>query len=165
MVYGAGDVVIEKTRTAWLAATFLGVGLIKPGPGTWASTLTVVLWWLGARLLPASWLWPASLAICLLVTAVGIPTSTIVARESLTKDPGFVVIDEVAGQMIPLIACPLRWKYLLASLVLFRIFDILKPPPLRLLEKLPEGTGIMVDDLGAGLYSWLVLHAAISLGV
>ena len=155
---------IEKTRLAWVTATFFGVGLMKPGPGTWASTLTVVLWGWETRLIPALWLWPAALGVCLLITAVGIPSSTIVARESRAHDPGFVVIDEVAGQMIPLIACPLGWKYLLCSLVVFRIFDILKPFPLRRLEKLPEGTGIMADDLGAGVYSWLVLHAAISLG-
>lgn len=158
------EVVIEKTRTAWVAATFFGVGLMGLGPGTWASAITVVLWWWGARFIPVFWVWPTSLVVCVVVTAVGIPASTIVARESLTHDPGFVVIDEVAGQMIPLIGCPLGWKYLLASLLLFRAFDILKPPPLRRLEELPGGTGIMADDLGAGFYSWLVLHAAISLG-
>jgi len=93
------------------------------------------------------------------VIAIGIPASTIVARESGSKDPGFVVIDEVAGQMIPLIIAPLRWKYLLASLILFRCFDILKPPPLRALERLPGGTGIMLDDIGAGVYALLVLTA------
>ena len=71
------------------------------------------------------------------------------------------MIDEVAGQMIPLIVAPLRWKYLLASLILFRCFDILKPPPLRALERLPEGTGIMLDDVGAGVYALLALTALI----
>jgi len=73
------------------------------------------------------------------------------------------VIDEVAGQMIPLIVAPLRWKYLLASLILFRCFDILKPPPLRALERLPEGTGIMLDDVGAGVYALLALTALMKL--
>ena len=73
--------------------------------------------------------------------------------------PDAINVDEVAGQMIPLIIAPLRWKYLLASLILFRCFDILKPPPLRALEKLPEGTGIVLDDVGAGLYALLVLTA------
>lgn len=155
---------IEKSRTAWLTATFLGVGFLKPGPGTWASAVTVLLWWSGARLLDPLWLWPSALGLCVLVIAVGIPTSTIVAWESSIHDPGFVVIDEVAGQMIPLIASPLGWKYMLASLVLFRVFDIWKPPPLKLLEKLPAGVGIMIDDVGAGLYAWLLLHIAIAFG-
>jgi len=91
------------------------------------------------------------------VVAIGIPASTLVARQSGIKDPSFVVIDEVAGQMIPLIIAPLRWKYLLVSLILFRCFDILKPPPLRALERLPEGAGIMLDDVGAGVYALLIL--------
>ena len=69
-----------------------------------------------------------------------------------------VVIDEVAGQWVTLIACPLLWKPLLAGFILFRAFDIVKPPPIRSLEKLPEGTGIVVDDLGAGIYGLIVLQ-------
>jgi phosphatidylglycerophosphatase A len=82
----------------------------------------------------------------------------VVARESGLKDPGFVVIDEVAGQLIALIAVPLDWKYLLAGFILFRGFDITKPFPLRRLEVLPEGIGIMMDDVGAGLYALFLLQ-------
>ncbi len=157
-------VTMGKSKTAWLTATFFGVGFLRPGPGTWASAITVLWWWGAARLLDPLWLWPSALGVCVLVTLVGIPTSTIVAKESSIHDPGFVVIDEVAGQMIPLIASPLGWKYMLASLILFRVFDIWKPPPLKRLEKLPAGTGIMTDDLGAGLYAWVLLHFAIAFG-
>ena len=149
-----------RTGWAWLVATFLGIGRLAPGPGTWASLATVLLWWplalvvSGHRALLAA-------TIAAAVTAIGIPAGTRVARESGIKDPGFVVIDEVAGQMLPLIIAPLRWKYLLLSLILFRCFDILKPPPLRALERLPEGTGIMLDDIGAGLYALLVLAAVL----
>ncbi len=107
----------------------------------------------------SSHLFVVAVAITCAIVAIGIPASSVVARESGVKDPGFVVIDEVAGQMIPLIIAPLRWKYLLASLILFRCFDILKPPPLRALERLPDGTGIMLDDVGAGGYALLVLAA------
>lgn len=100
-----------------------------------------------------------ALLIAIVVIAIGIPASTRVAQESGIKDPGFVVIDEVAGQMFPLIIAPLRWKYLLLSLILFRSFDILKPPPLRALERLPGGSGIVLDDVGAGIYSLLVMAA------
>ena len=71
---------------------------------------------------------------------------------------GFVVIDEVAGQMIALIAVPVDWKYMMASFILFRSFDIVKPFPLRRLETLPRGTGIMMDDVGAGLYALVLLQ-------
>lgn len=117
------------------------------------------LWWLASRFISNSHLVLVAAVVTFAVIAIGIPAGTIVARESGNKDPSFVVIDEVAGQMIPLIVAPLRWKYLLAGLILFRCFDILKPPPLRALEHLPNGTGIMLDDVGAGIYALLVLAA------
>jgi phosphatidylglycerophosphatase A len=96
--------------------------------------------------------------------AGGIPAATRVVRETGLSDPRFVVIDEVAGQLIALIAAPLQWKSLLVGFILFRAFDILKPPPLRLLERLPEGTGIVVDDLGAGLYALAVMQLFLHYG-
>lgn len=92
-----------------------------------------------------------------LVTLVGIPAAGMVARESGEKDPGFVVIDEVAGQLLALVFAPLRWQYLLASFILFRAFDILKPPPIGSLESLPQGYGIMLDDLAAGGYALILI--------
>jgi phosphatidylglycerophosphatase A len=67
--------------------------------------------------------------------------------------------------MLTLVAVPLQWKYLIIGLILFRAFDIVKPPPVRRLEKYPGGTGIMLDDLGAGLYAWIVLRALLHVGV
>jgi len=148
-----------RSRLCWLIATFFGVGYVPPGPGTWAAAVTVLLWWLSARVLPATWYLPAAIAAAVAATLIGIAPSGVVARESGHKDPRFVVIDEVAGQMIALIGCPLNWKYLLAGFILFRSFDILKPFPLRRLEKLPAGTGIMMDDVGAGLYALVLLQA------
>jgi phosphatidylglycerophosphatase A len=152
------DAAIKKSRFSWLIATFFYIGYMKPGPGTYASAVTVVLWWAAAHLIPANWLSLVALGVAVLITLLGIPPSTVVARESGREDPGFVVIDEVAGQMIALIGVPATWNYLIAGLILFRIFDILKPFPLRRLENLPEGTGIMMDDVGAGLYALLLLQ-------
>jgi len=148
-----------RTRWAWIAATFFGIGRLPGGAGTWASIATVLLWWMLCGLILNTHPSVIAAIITCTVIVIGIRASTLVARESGIKDPSFVVIDEVAGQMIPLIIAPLRWKYLLASLILFRCFDILKPPPLRTLERVPEGTGIMLDDVGAGIYAALVLIA------
>ncbi len=82
---------------------------------------------------------------------VGIPAATIVARESGHKDPGYVVIDEVAGQWIALIGTRPDWPHAVLALLFFRVFDIWKPWPIRRLEALPEGTGIMLDDVAAGV--------------
>src|SRR5262249_55341636 len=147
-----------KSRLSWLIATFLGIGHLQPGSGTWAAAATVLLWWLASRWLQPGWITPIAAVAAIVITLLGIPPSTVVARESGVKDPGFVVIDEVAGQMITLIGVPVHWKYLLAGFILFRSFDIVKPFPLRRLEKLPGGAGIMLDDVGAGLYALVLLH-------
>jgi len=143
----------RKTKWAWTLATFFGAGLLKPGPGTYGSIAALLLWYAAAHVLHPTFL---ALAIAttiaaVAVTLIGIRASTIVAREAGREDPGFVVIDEVAGQLIALIAIPSDPAHAALSLVLFRLFDIWKPWPIRRLEALPEGTGIMLDDVAAGV--------------
>jgi len=150
---------------ATLVATFLGVGRMKPGPGTWGSLATVVTWAVVSRFLPAAWVIPSNIALAALAVGVGIPAATLAARGSGLKDPQFVVIDEAAGQLITLIGAPLAWKSFLVGFILFRVFDIVKPPPVRQLEKLPEGTGIVVDDVAAGLYGLVVMQLLLHFGL
>lgn len=152
--------VAKRTAWAWVSGTFFGIGLVGKGGGTVASIVTVLLWWLLARsIAPDSLLW-ATLAAALVSTALGVAASAVVARECGKKDPSEVVLDEVAGQLIALLFAPgAHWNYVLASLILFRSFDILKPPPVRQLERLPGGWGIMMDDVAAGLLALLVLQA------
>ena len=152
---------------AWatLVATFFGIGRLRPGPGTWASLATTLLWWLLASHLPPAARLPAILVLIVFVVAIGIPASTLEARGCGKHDPSHVVIDEVAGQLVTLIASPIVWQALLAGFILFRGFDILKPPPIRSLEKLPDGTGIVVDDLGAGIYALILLQVLVHLGI
>jgi len=141
-----------------LIATFFGVGYLKPGPGTWASMAAVLLW--GA----AAWWFHPSPPILLtmllggtaLAIGFGVPAATVAERESGRQDPGFVVIDEVAGQWIALLGCTADWAHGLIALVLFRLFDITKPFPIRRLERLPAGWGIVFDDVAAGLYALVV---------
>jgi phosphatidylglycerophosphatase A len=152
----------KKTLWAWLIGTFFGAGLLKPGPGTYGSIAAVLLWYAAAHILHPA---PIALAVgtalgAILAALIGIPAATIVARESGREDPGHVVIDEVAGQLIALIAIPADWRHAALSLLLFRLFDILKPPPIRQLERLPAGTGIMLDDVAAGLFALAVAQLA-----
>jgi len=148
-----------------LTATFFGIGRLHPGPGTWGSATTVLLWTALAYALPLALRTPVAIALALLVTLIGIPAATQISRAYATKDPQFVVIDEVAGQLIALIAAPLSWKTFLAGFILFRAFDIVKPPPVRQLEKLPEGTGIVLDDVAAGLYALAVMQLLLHSGL
>ena len=147
-----------RTRWAWAAATFFGTGFLRPGPGTWGSAAALLLW-LGA----AHWLHPSALALrigtaiaAIAAMLLGIPAASIVARESGREDPGFVVLDEAAGQWIALLAAsPAHWPQWLLAFLLFRFFDILKPPPARQFDRMHGGFGIMMDDVAAGLYALL----------
>ena len=150
---------------ATLVATFFGIGRLRPGPGTWGSIAALVLWAAIAYLLSPSLRTPVAIVLAVLVTLIGIPAATLVARASAVKDPQFVVIDEVAGQLITLIAVPLAWQTFLAGLILFRAFDIVKPSPIRQLERLPEGTGIVLDDVAAGIFALVAMHLLLHVGI
>jgi phosphatidylglycerophosphatase A len=143
---------------AFAVATFFGTGYLTPGAGTWASIAAALLW------IATAWWFHLSNTALLLVLAAGIglalvfgiPAATIAERESGGHDPGFVVIDEVAGQWIALLFCPADWAHGLIALILFRLFDITKPFPARRLERLPGGWGIVFDDVAAGLYALVI---------
>jgi phosphatidylglycerophosphatase A len=150
---------------ATLIATFFGIGRLRPAPGSWGSAATVLLWAALAYALAPALRTPVAIALAVVVTLIGIPAATLVARGSGIKDPQFVVIDEVAGQLVALVAVPLAWKSLLAAFILFRVFDIVKPPPVRQLEALPEGTGIVLDDVAAGLYALGIVHLLLHFGL
>ena len=146
------------SRVAFAIATWFGCGYFPVAPGTAGSLAAVVIayvlaTWTGWH----SWHF-AALAVVL--TPAGIWAAGVTARESKSKDPGIVVVDEVLGQWITLAgALALNWKSWLAAFFLFRLFDIWKLPPIRRLEGLPSGTGIVADDLMAGVYGALVLFA------
>ena len=161
----ADSAALRAPLWANLTATFLGIGRMRPGPGTWASAATMLLWAAFAHALSYPLRTPILIGLAAVVTLVGIPAATRAARASASKDPSFVVIDEVAGQLISLIAVPLSWKTFLAGFILFRVFDILKPPPVRQLERLPEGTGIVLDDVAAGIYALAVMQLLLHWGL
>src|SRR5579862_5237842 len=115
----------SKAPWAWTAGTFFGIGFIKPGPGTWGSLAAAALWFFAAR---AAHLNTISLAIATAVAAaavtlIGIAAGSIIERESGSEDPGYVVIDEVAGQWVALAVCPVEIRHALLALALFRLFD------------------------------------------
>ena len=153
------------TRWAWTVATFFGAGFLRPGPGTWGSVAATLVYAAAVALLRPSPmpLLLGTLVALLIVVALGVPASTIAARESGRKDPGFVVIDEVAGVLVALLLgatsahSSFDWQSMIGALLFFRIFDVWKPFPVHQLEKLPAGWGIVFDDLAAGLYAGICL--------
>jgi phosphatidylglycerophosphatase A len=140
-----------------LLATFFGCGYFPWGPGT-AGSLAALLIAIGLH----SWFAAGRLTFALLVLVLVYPAvwaSTRAARILKTDDPAVVVIDEVLGQWLTLLgAAALNWKTYLAAFVLFRIFDICR------FENLPEGAGIVADDLAAGAYAAIFLLISGSLG-
>jgi phosphatidylglycerophosphatase A len=150
---------------AKVVASFCGIGRLRPGPGTWGSAVAVLSWAALAHALAPSSRTLAAIGLAAAVTLIGIPAATLVARGAGRKDPQFVVIDEVAGQLVALVAVPLGWKTFLTGFILFRVFDIVKPPPVRQLEAIPEGAGIVLDDVAAGLYALGVMHLLLHFGL
>jgi len=150
---------------AKLVSTFFGAGLLRPGPGSWGSAATVLLWWLLSGWINPNWQPAATMLLAAVAVLIGIPAATHMARATGLKDPQFVVVDEVAGQLITLFTVPVSWKSMLLGFILFRGFDIVKPPPVRQLEHLPEGIGIVLDDVAAGLYALAIMQLALHFGL
>jgi phosphatidylglycerophosphatase A len=144
---------------ARLLATWFYCGYAPKAPGTAGSLAALALAWLLARYAGMGPLGIAFLGVVL--TGPAIWAADVTARQTGLKDPQIVVVDEVVGQWITFAgAARLNWKSWILAFVLFRAFDILKPPPVRQLERLPGGTGIVLDDVMAGVYAALVLCAA-----
>lgn len=128
-------------------STFFGAGFFPVAPGTAASFITMLIYKFGLYKLS----WPFQALIIVFLVIAGAAASTRYGRLLNRKDPGRIVIDETCGQLIALFLVTPGWKELLLAFILFRIFDILKPYPIKKLEALPHGWGIMADDVGAGL--------------
>lgn len=164
-----------------LAVATCGVGLLPFAPGTWGALVGVALY-LGVRFVSLhlvalgerGWLVPPLAVlqptlILLLLTGLtlagiwaGTRTESLLAR----KDPGAVVIDEVVGQLLTYAFIPYGGVWMLVvGFIAFRAFDIWKPYPIRRLESLPSGLGIMADDLLAGFYAAVVLSVLTSLSL
>jgi phosphatidylglycerophosphatase A len=175
----------RKPRLALFIATACGIGYIPVAPGTCGSAagvfLTIVVTWLTSRgtlaavsmvrsvnfwreILIPGYAW---FLIALAVAAIGVWASSQVSRYSREKDPQFVVVDEVSGQLFTYAFAFTvgNWKYLLLGFILFRVFDIWKPFPARQAESLPGGWGIMADDWVAGIYAAIGLWVARAAGL
>ena len=145
------------TRLAVWLATWFGCGYFPVGPGTVGSLAAIAIAALLHIYLGAGRATLLIVTLALLLPAIWASTQT--ARLMNREDPGAVIVDEVLGQWVTLLgATALVWKSFLAAFVLFRVFDIWKPWPVRNLEKLPGGVGIVADDLAAGLYGALILY-------
>jgi phosphatidylglycerophosphatase A len=142
---------------AKLVATGLGSGYSPVAPGTAGSLVGLLLFLpLAGRALSIQ------LAAVVAVTILGVLAGGRLATTLGLKDPGVVVVDEVAGQWITFLALPMTPVTAVAGFLLFRVMDIVKPWPARALERLPGGLGIMADDVAAGIYAHLLLRLGLA---
>jgi phosphatidylglycerophosphatase A len=135
-------------------ATLFGIGRFPIASGTVGSAATIPLALLLAWCGP--WVYGVSTGV---IVVLAIWSAQAAESHFALKDPHEVVIDEVAGQLVTLFLVPVTIGWYAAGFLLFRLFDIVKPPPARQLERLPGGAGIVLDDLAAGLYANLLIHA------
>jgi phosphatidylglycerophosphatase A len=147
-------------RLAWLLSLWFGCGRVPYAPGTAGTLGAFPIYWLTRP----HGLFALTLA-ALTIAVAGIWASSRVAAETGTKDPQFVVVDEVAGVLVTWLAAPPTWQGVAIGFVLFRIFDWKKPFPARALERLPGGFGIVLDDLAAGAWGALALVVARAAGL
>lgn len=141
-------------------ATGFGSGYSPIAPGTAGSLLAMLIWWGYSLLFSHCISIPVLTFIVIVVfTFAGVWSSSVVEKY-WGEDPSRVVVDEMVGTWIALLAVPegAHWGYMLAAFVLFRFFDIMKPLGVRKMESLPSGFGIMADDILAGIYGFIVIY-------
>lgn len=141
-------------------ATGFGSGYSPIAPGTAGALLAMLIWWGYSLLFSHCISIPVLTFIVIVVfTFAGVWSSSVVEKY-WGEDPSRVVVDEMVGTWIALLAVPegAHWGYMLAAFVLFRFFDIVKPLGVRKMESLPSGFGIMADDILAGIYVFIVIY-------
>ncbi len=129
-------------------------GLVPIAPGTAGSAVTAVIY----VLLCDSMSTMAWLVVLAVVAAISLPVAGAEAEARGRKDPGPVVIDEMLGFLVTVGFLPYSLSMTLAGFLLFRVLDIIKPPPARWLERLPGGWGIVLDDVAAGIWGNVILR-------
>jgi phosphatidylglycerophosphatase A len=152
---------MKPTDYLALSIATCGVGYLPLAPGTFGSLVGLGIFLLFARLTTGTALVALVLVLIVAVTLAGIWAGTRIEQLSGRKDPGKVVVDEVAGQLIALFPLTIfaHWStgLVILSFILFRFFDIVKPYPANRLQELDGGVGIMFDDLVAGVYGAVVV--------
>ncbi len=154
----------RKGAVARAIATWFGCGYVPIAPGTAGSLAALAI-----AIALHTYLGSTRITFLILATILLLPaiwSAGVVAKQENKKDPRLVVVDEVVGQWVTLAgASTLNWKSYLAAFLLFRLLDIWKPPPVRQLEHLPGGTGIVADDVMAGVYGALAIFLLDRFGV
>lgn len=140
----------------WIATGF-GAGLFPKAPGTFGSLVALLPWWFLLRHLPIAWY----VVVLIAAFAIGVWACGVAGKRLGVDDHRALVWDEFVGLWIALCAAPVGWPWMLTGFVLFRLFDIWKPWPVRVADRsVHGGLGVMLDDVLAGVYALIVLQLA-----
>ncbi|MFW6159679.1 MAG: phosphatidylglycerophosphatase A [Acidobacteriota bacterium] len=139
---------------AKVISTFFGIGYFPLAPGTLISLAAVLVYKFFLFRLSTVYF----LVMLVFIFFIGVWASSIVSQVSQKDDPRFIVIDETLGQLLILFKLNPQWPLLLAAFFFFRVFDIIKPFPIKKVENFPAGWGIMLDDLVAALYGGILIN-------
>jgi len=148
--------IIKTDLLIRLYVTFFFLGNSPVAPGT-AGTLGAILLFFFLTFVS----FPIYIVFLLILTAFSIFMSSLAVKIYNSKDPGQIVIDEVCGYLFTMVLIPFSWGYVITGFLLFRILDILKPYPIRNIEKLRDGYGIVLDDVLAGIYANILMQIII----
>ena len=143
-----------RIKISELIATCFKVGYLPLAPGTWGSIFAILVWWIFLKDLD-----PLIFGIIIILFFfIGIIVSNVIIDQNGNNDPSHIIIDELVGQWLALWILPDGYFYIIIAFILFRFFDIIKPWPIRFMEQLPKGLGVMCDDLTAGLITLILIQ-------
>ena len=142
-------------KVSEIISTVFYIGRLPFAPGTWCSFTAFLAWFFLRSYIEGVFILYASLVLFF----VGVAVSTIHAESLNEEDPSEIVIDEWVGQWIALWMIPHSFIWGFVSFSFFRIFDIFKPGPVQLMDDIKSGTGIMMDDVVAGILALLVTQS------
>lgn len=147
----------SKQNLTLFLATGVGFGYLKPAPGTWGTLPGVAL---AALLMPFPWL---LMLMTIMLFVLGVYVSEKASHSFGKHDDGRIVIDEIVGVMLTFWWFEPTWLTLLLGFLWFRLFDIVKPPPIKQIDqRVSGGLGVMIDDVVAGVFAWIALYASLS---
>lgn len=143
---------MKRNLAEWIGTVFF-IGKLPLAPGTWTSLIATLTWFFifkdtNPYILPI---------VTSILFIIGIISSNKIIEDSNEHDPSRIVIDEWVGQWLAFTMLPVTFHTGLIGFIAFRFFDILKPGPVKKMERLPKGLGIMADDIIAGIFAYFIV--------
>jgi len=143
---------MKKNIAEWIGTVFY-LGKLPLAPGTWTSLVATIVWYFIFKDLNV-YFFPM---VTFLLFILGIISSNVIIKDSKEHDPSKIVIDEWVGQWLAFTLLPVTIQTGLIGFLAFRFFDILKPGPVKKMERLPKGLGVMADDVMAGILAYFII--------